>query len=296
MKNNKKHIFVLLISLVIVAISSGVGLKTGMYDSVNEVFKGISFDGKTLLSIVAMAALVISLEKIIIIFLSLFKNTSKRMGTLVTIFQSLISYASIIIIICWGLSMCGVNVSTIMASVGIVALIVGFGAESLIEDVITGFFMLFENQYNVGDILEVDGFRGVVTSIGIRTTCITDMGGNIKIINNSEMKNILNRSDNASRAVSEIDIPYSTDMDEFEPLLPEILERIYQKHSDKMKSVPVYLGVSEFKSSGVTLKFYVEVEEKNIYSAQRLLNRELFQEFKKINIEIPFTQIDLHQK
>ena len=67
------------------------------------------------------------------------------------------------------------------ASVGVVALVVGFGAESLIEDMITGLFMLFENQYNVGDIVEVDGFRGTVTSIGIRTTCITDPGDNVKI-------------------------------------------------------------------------------------------------------------------
>ena len=76
------------------------------------------------------------------------------------------------------------NVSTILASVGLLALIVGFGAESLITDVITGVFMLFENQYNVGDIIEVSGFRGTVSSIGIRTISITDSSGNIKIINN----------------------------------------------------------------------------------------------------------------
>ena len=73
--------------------------------------------------------------------------------------------------------------------------------------------MLLENQYNVGDIVEVNGFRGTVTSIGIRTTCITDTGDNVKIINNSEMKNILNRSDNYSKAVCDISIPYETDLE-----------------------------------------------------------------------------------
>ncbi|MDO4501232.1 MAG: mechanosensitive ion channel [Erysipelotrichaceae bacterium] len=296
MKENKKHLLVLIIALAVVLLSSGVGFITGMYETVDDVFKGITINPGVIVSLVSMVALVIGIQKILIIVLSFFSKLSKRINTLVTIFQSLVSYASFIVIICWGLSMCGVNVSTIIASVGIVALVVGFGAESLIEDVITGFFMLFENQYNVGDILEVDGFRGTVTSIGIRTTCITDMGGNIKIINNSDMKNILNRSDNASRAVSEIDIPYSTDMDEFESKLDEILKKIYEMHPDKFKNVPSYLGISEFKHSGVTIKFVVEVEEKDIYSAQRLLNRELFQEFKKIGVEIPFTQIDLHQK
>lgn len=91
-------------------------------------------------------------------------------------------------ILCAGLTILGVNMTTIIASVGVLALIVGFSAESLIADVVTGTFMLLENQYNVGDIVEVNGFRGTVTSIGIRTTCITDTGDNVKIINNSEMK------------------------------------------------------------------------------------------------------------
>lgn len=76
----------------------------------------------------------------------------------------------------------------VVASVGVLALIVGFSAESLIADMVTGLFMLFENQYNVGDIVEVGGFRGTVTCIGLRTTCITDSSDNIKIVNNSDMQ------------------------------------------------------------------------------------------------------------
>lgn len=79
-------------------------------------------------------------------------------------------------------SMITIRVSTIVASVGIIALVVGFSAESLIADVVTGAFMLFENQYNVGDIVEIDNFRGTVTSIGIRTTRITDSGDNMQKI------------------------------------------------------------------------------------------------------------------
>ena len=101
----------------------------------------------------------------------------------------MLKYIAGIVILCWGLSIIGVNVSTIVASVGIIALIVGFSAESLIADVVTGAFMIFENQYNVGDIVEVDGFRGKVTNIGIRTTSITDTGDNVKVINNSAMRN-----------------------------------------------------------------------------------------------------------
>lgn len=295
-KNNKKHAMGLLVAALVVAASAGIGLSTGLFQSVHDMMSGFHFSSRTLISLVAMIALVIGIEKLILLILSFLKQGSGRASTLVTIVQSLVSYACAIVIICWGLSLLGVNVATIVASLGIIALIIGFGAESLIADVVTGFFMLFENQYNVGDILEINGFRGTVTSIGIRTTSITDLGGNVKIINNSNMKDILNRSNYTSRAVSTIDIPYETDLEEFEPLLPAMMQRIYDKHADKLRSVPKYLGVAELGASGITLKFVSESDENNVYSAQRAMNRELLVEFKKAGVEPPYPQMDVHQK
>ena len=295
-KNNKKHAMGLLVAALVVAASAGIGLSTGLFQSVQDMMSGFHFSSRTLISLVAMIALVIGIEKLILLILSFLKKGSGRASTLITIVQSLVSYACAIVIICWGLSLLGVNVATIVASLGIIALIIGFGAESLIADVVTGFFMLFENQYNVGDILEINGFRGTVTSIGIRTTSITDLGGNVKIINNSNMKDILNRSNYTSRAVSTIDIPYETDLEEFEPLVPDMMQRIYEKHADKLKSVPKYLGVAELGASGITLKFVSESDENNVYSAQRAMNRELLVEFKKAGVEPPYPQMDVHQK
>ena len=199
-------------------------------------------------------------------------------------------------ILCWGLSILGLDVSDIVASVGILTLVVGFGAESLIADVITGTFMLFENQYNVGDIVEVNGFRGTVYEIGIRTTSIMDTGHNLKIINNSDMRSILNRSDNASVAVSDIDIPYETDLEAFEPKLPALLEDIYRRHPEAMNAAPNYLGVQALGASGVTLRFVVEVPEDKIYAATRMLNRDLLVGFKKLGVECPFPQVDVHSR
>lgn len=244
----------------------------------------------------AMAMLVMFGANLLIFILSLFKPKSHRGRTLVTLLSSLTRYVAALVILCWGLSIFGVDVTTIVASVGVVALIVGFGAESLIADVVTGIFMLFENQYNVGDIVEVNGFRGTVKEIGIRTTQIIDTGKNVKIINNSDMKNILNRSDNASIAVSSIDVAYSTDLEELEKKLPKLMAEIYQAHTDIMLSEPKYLGVQELGASGVTLKFMVEVTEENIFSAPRVLNRDLLIGFKKLGVEIPFPQLDVHNR
>jgi len=291
-----KQLIGLLVCLVLAAAAAGFGVRRGIFDSVSGVFSSIHIDAASLLKLAVMVFTVLAAEKAAVLLLGLFKRPSHRSATILTITQSLLRYGTAILILCWGLSILGVNVTTIVASVGIVALIVGFGAESLIEDVITGFFMLFENQYNVGDIVEVGGFRGTVSDIGIRTTSITDAGGNIKIINNSNMKDILNRSNQASRAVVDVQIPYETDLAAFENKLPAMLETIYAGHKDDMHAAPVYLGVQELAESGVALRFVAEVDESKIYSVQRILNRELFLAFRKAQVEIPYPQLDLHQK
>ena len=291
-----KQLIGLLICLAIAGAALAVGINRGIFTNIRSAFGSIRISKRSLLTLVVMVFGVLAAEKLLVLLLGLFKRTSHRSATVITITQSLLRYAAAIVILCWGLSIIGVNVATILASVGVVALIVGFGAESLIEDVITGFFMLFENQYNVGDIVEVGGFRGTVSDIGIRTTSITDMGGNVKIINNSNMKDILNRSDNASRSVSDIQIPYETDLPAFEEKLPGILDSIYEAHKDVMRAKPVYLGVQELGESGVTLRFFVEVEESNIYKVQRVLNRDLWVTFREAGVEVPYKQIDLHQK
>ena len=244
--------------------------------------------------LLVMMASVITLETLVVFVLSLPKPKSHRARSVLSIISSLMKYVAAIVILCWGLSILGVNVSTIVASVGIVALVVGFSAESLIADVVTGAFMIFENHYNVGDIIEVDGFRGTVTDIGIRTTCITDPAENIKIVNNSAMKNILNRSDKMSRSVSDIGIPYSTDLEKLESAIPGLMQTIYEKHKDMMKEPPKYLGVSELGDSAVVLRFMVFVDEKDIYSGARVLNHDLFIGFRHLGVEVPFPQMDVH--
>ncbi len=247
-----------------------------------------------ILRVIAMAGGVLFCAGLLSLILSAIKPASHRARTVMTLLASLTRYVAAIVILCWALSIFGVDVNTIVASVGVVALIVGFGAESLIADMVTGFFMLFENQYNVGDIVEVNGFRGTVKEIGIRTTSIIDAGKNVKIINNSEMKNILNRSNNASIATATIDIPYATDLEALEAKLPALMESIYARHGDTMLSAPRYLGVQALGESAVTLKFIVEIDESNIFSVPRILNHDLLLGFRALGVECPFPQLDVH--
>lgn len=279
------------ICVVILIVSVVIGIVTKAFDFSNM---NIKLDLSSILKVIIMAAGIISAEALLSVILSLPKPKNHRIRSVLSITASLLKYVAFIVILCWGLAILGVNVSTIVASVGILALIIGFSAESLIADVVTGAFMIFENQYNVGDIVEVDGFRGTVTSIGIRTTCITDPGDNVKIVNNSAMKNILNRSDKLSRSISEIAIPYATDLERLENEIPALMDRIYESRQDVFKAPPKYLGVQELADSSVILKFVVNVDEKDIYSGARLLNRDLLLGFRSLGVECPFPQVDVH--
>ena len=294
MKKSNPIVKIVVFGVIAVALY-GVGIFTKLWDALPKNGT-INISWQNILRMLALIFATLFIEQLVVHILKNLKSENRRTQTVTSIVSNLLKYVAAIVIFCGVLSMLGVNVATILASLGVLALIIGFGAESLIADVVTGMFILLDNQYNVGDIIEINGFRGYVSEIGIRTTCVTDTGGNVKIINNSDMKNILNRSDKASVAVSTIDIPYDTDLEALEEKLPGLLEEIHQKHADAMLAPPEYLGVQTLGSSGITLKFIVKVEEQNIFRAVRILNHDLLLGFRKLGVECPFPQLDLHQR
>ena len=289
--NRTKHI----VKLVIFGVIAGILLLLGAGKGLTKAESySLSWEnvGRILLAITAALAV----QHLILWLLSYLKPRNHRSRTLVTLIANLIRYVVILVVVIGILSLLNVDMPTILAGVGVMALIVGFGAESLITDVVTGFFILMDNQYNVGDIIEVGGFRGTVSEIGIRTTSLVDAGGNVKIINNSDMKNILNRSDNSSKAVSDFSIPYETDLEALEKKIPALLEEIYTRNRSVMKSAPQYVGVQELGESAVILRFVVEVGEADIYAGARLLNHDLLLGFRRLGVECPFPQVDVHSK
>lgn len=287
-KGNFGKIAAPLALLIVVAL---IARFTGLFSGLESM---ITLSLETIVRVIIALAFIVLLHNVLSMILSSFRKKAGRVGTMATLASSLLRYAIILLAFCWIASIIGVDVSTIFASIGIVALILGFGAESLVADLVTGVFILFENEYNIGDIIEVDGFRGTVKSIGIRTLSLEDGGGNVKIINNSDLKNIINRSNQGSRAVSDIDVSYSTDLEQLEETLKTILADIKSKHPDIFIGEIKYAGVETLGASGITLRFVAEVNEKDIFSGRRLLNKELKVAFDKHNISIPFPQVDVH--
>ncbi len=287
-----KYLIFSLIMLVVVAV---IGVILGVFDGFGEVFSMAKYSKDVIIKMVLMIAFVTFLSNVLLLVLKIFHSKKGRIGTLSTVMTSVVKYAAVLIGFCWGLSIIGVNPGTIFASVGIVTLILGFGAESLVADLVTGVFILFENQYNIGDIIEVDGFRGTVTEIGIRTVSLTGAGGNIKIINNSNLVNIINRSNQKSVAVCTVGVAYDTDLEELEEKFTDISKNIKSKY-DVFKGEIKYLGVEELADSAMILKITAEVDEGDIFGARRILNKEIKLAFDREGIVIPFPQIDVHTK
>lgn len=276
----------------IAALVYFIGRKVGIFQEIPK----LSLNGKAVLRGILILLAMFAAEGFILYLLSLLKPKNNRVRTLISLAKNILRYAAILAGICVALTIFNVDIVTILAGLGILALIIGFGAESLIADIVTGMFILIDNQYNIGDIIEVDGFRGTVTEINVRSTVLTDVGGNIKIINNSDMKNVLNRSDNSSKSVSDFPIPYETDIVALEKQIPALLSEIYENNQPLMLRVPEYLGVNKLDDSAVVLRFTVDVAEGDIYMGSRALNHDLFIGMRKLGVEVPFPQLDLHQK
>ncbi len=126
-------------------------------------------------------------------------------------------------------------------------------------------------------------------------TCIQDAGGNIKVINNSEIRDVLNRSKAASRAICDMPIAYEESIEKVEKLLETLIDGLMKKYPTIFAVRPSYLGVQTLDASSVNLRIVAEVEEKDVFSAQRIMNREFKLGFDKAGVEIPFTQVVVHQ-
>ena len=143
----------------------------------------------------------------------------KKGKAIVALVCSFIKYLAVLVLIFVVLKAWGVDTATLLAGAGILSLIVGLGAQPLIEDIIAGLFIVFEELFDVGDIIVVDGFRGTVKEIGIRTTQIEDAGGDIKVVNNSDIRTLVNMTSQLSLAICEVDIEYGESLERVEVVI-----------------------------------------------------------------------------
>ena len=225
--------------------------------------------------------------------IKLFSTGSKRAKTTTSLIRSLLKYAVILVAIALILSTWGLNVTGIVASIGVLTLIIGLGCQSLISDVISGLFIVFDDYFSVGDLVIIDGFRGYVEEIGLRAVRINDKVGNIKSINNSAITTCVNLSRSLNAITVTMDASYNEDVERCEAIFARELPKIKEKIPQIVEG-PTYKGVSGFEGSGISFAFSIMVKAEDRFQANRDFNREIYQMFVKNDILIPYTQITVN--
>ncbi|MDY0373699.1 MAG: mechanosensitive ion channel family protein [Candidatus Izemoplasmatales bacterium] len=248
-----------------------------------------------LLECLAIIVFIWILDKLMLLMVSIFTRKGHRSETIGNLLKSVVQYLAGIIAIFLILSAWGVQTPTLLAGAGIVGLAISFGAQSLIEDIFSGLFIIFEKQFSVGDVVQLGDFRGVVREIGIRITKFEDLNGDIKIINNSDIRGVINTSASLSPAICDISISYDEDVERVEQIIKENLSAI-KENIPQIVEGPFYFGVEKLADSSVVLRIVAKTEELHKRSVLRGLNREMKMLFDKHKISIPFPQIVVHQE
>ena len=177
-----------------------------------------------------------------------------------------------------------------LASAGILTLVVGLGAQGLVSDVLAGLFIIFESEFQVGDIVTIDGFRGTVVEIGVRTTKVKEGSGNVKIFSNSSVKNILNMTKDFSVVSFDMTVMYKEDLHYIEKTFKEEFPRIRKKLPAIVEG-PFYRGVSSQGLDSMTLTVTAKCLESDRAQLEKDLRRQLKLVFDRHDINIPSSEI-----
>lgn len=305
-KEEKRNIiFVVIIIILFLALGilapvlfPGTQFALIINNSIGKFFNLVTFFKNNYVTIIESFAIVLFiwiLYKILIFIISIFVKRGHRSETIGKLIISSIKYFSVIFAFLLILSAWGVQTPTLLAGAGIIGLALSFGAQSLIEDIFAGLFIIFERQFAVGDVIQIGDFRGIVKDMGLRITKFEDINGDIKMINNSDIRGAINSSNSLSQAICEIDISYNEDIEKFEAFMKGQMKEIKESISF-IKHGPFYDGIERFGGSGITIRVVAWVKERDRLNTVRELNKSLKILFDKNNIEIPFPQMVIHNK
>ena len=254
-----------------------------------------SINYSTLIFTIVAVAVIALLVAVLSFVSSTLRVKNKKVATTLSLVFSLLKWgiiiAGLIIILAkWMPTQMG----QIIASIGIIALIVGLGCQTLISDVVAGVFLVADNAFEVGDIVVIDDFRGTVTEIGLKTTKLEDTGGNVKVISNSSIHTLVNLTNALSLAIVDISIPYEENLSRTETLLVEHLKDMH-KRVDGIVEGPYYKGVEDMADSAVILRVMAKVKEEDRFQVTRDMKRDIYIFLNDNAITVPYPQLTITQ-
>jgi len=274
-------------------------LELSMPTEVHETLLWLRTSGVRLLLIAAASVLLVRLlSSLVNRILHLMANGSgatiseaeKRARTMASLLRTVGTAFIIVVAVLMALREIGLDITPLLAGAGVAGLAIGFGAQSLIKDVIAGFFILMEDQFHVGDVIQAAGVSGQVERMSLRTTIVRDLQGTVHFIPNGEIKVASNLTKEWSRAVLEVGIDYQEDLDRTLHVLAEVGRELAADASfgPMVLEPPQVLGVESLGESQVTLRLLIKTLPSKQWDVARELRRRIKNRFDRDKIALPY--------
>lgn len=215
------------------------------------------------------------------------KKDPRHIRTLNRLLKSMLTYVLLFVLGTMFLSLLGIPIASILAGAGILGLAIGFGAQSLVKDFISGFFILFENQYAVGDMVKAGSAEGIVEEIGLRTTVIKAFSGEFFIIPNGKIDTVVNYSRGSMRVRVVVSIAYEENINEALAVLQNVCDQVTKEY-DGVADPPKPLGVSDLGESGIDIMIVGRAQPMMQWGLERMLRKRIKEAFDEAGIEIPY--------
>ncbi len=224
-----------------------------------------------------------------------FSGKEKRIRTLLGIIRGASVVSIWIIFLMLFLNKFGVNIGPILAGAGIVGLAIGFGSQELVRDIISGFFILLENQIRVGDVAIINGTGGVVESIELRTITLRDGVGGLHVFQQGKITTLTNLTMDWSAHMFEIGVSYKEEIGKVESIIANVVESMMKRPDfmDKIISPAEIFGLDRFGESSLIIKGRIKTKPGAQWPVGRAFNKEIKNAFERENIEIPYPHTNI---
>ncbi len=246
-----------------------------------------------ILVIVVLAAIVVKVGKMVIrrVFKVKLKvplrQSERREQTLLKLLENTLAYVVYFSAIMAVLAEFSIDVRGLLAGAGVLGLAVGFGAQSLVKDVITGFFIIFENQFSVGDYVKIGTAEGIVEEIGLRTTKIKSFTGEVSILPNGTISQVVNYSMENSLAIVDVTIPFEAGVEKTEKLIESYLTSLGKENDDFIND-PKLIGAQNFTETEVVVRIIAETKPMHHFDSARTIGIGVKKYLEQEGIEIPY--------
>lgn len=241
---------------------------------------------------IIIGLIIYNLIRIVFKKISKTKFVDKKKVTIISLIKNIIKYLVLILVVLAILQVYGVDTTGIIASIGVFGVIIGLALQDIIADFLKGIYILFDNQYTLGDTVVIDGFLGEVIGFGLMSTKIKAPTGEVMTLSNSSFKKVINYSVYDTTYYIDIDVSYDTDISKLEKVLNEMKDEV-EKINGYTGNYKL-LGISEFASSSIRYMVTLQCKNNLRYQVKRDFNMILKENLNKAGIEIPYNKLDVN--